>query len=80
MSTPTDDDFKLPSALELDRIISLQEAEKVSSLSVDSWKRHYADKIVGLSPRRLGVRLRDALMLSKRPRGPRSRVSSDLQT
>ena len=67
MSTPADDDFKLPSALQLDQIISLQEAEKVSRLSVDSWKRHHADKIVGLSPRRLGVRLRDALMLKKHP-------------
>jgi hypothetical protein len=65
MSTP--EDFKLPPALELDRIISLQEAEKVSSLSVDSWKRHHADKFVELSPRRLGVRLRDALMLRRKP-------------
>ena len=65
MSTPTDDGFKLPPALELDRIISMQEAEKVSSLSVNSWKRHHADKLVELSPRRIGVRLRDALMLSK---------------
>jgi hypothetical protein len=63
MSIPTDDGFKLPPGLELDRIISLQEAEQVSSLSVDSWKRHHADKLVELSPRRLGVRLRHALML-----------------
>jgi hypothetical protein len=63
MPAPTND-FKLPPALELDRIISLQEAEKISSLSVDSWKRHHSDKVVELSPRRLGVRLRDALMLS----------------
>jgi hypothetical protein len=61
----TDDGFKLPSKLELDRIISLQEAEQVSSLSPDSWKRNHPDKIVELSPRRLGVRLRDALMLKK---------------
>jgi hypothetical protein len=67
MSTPTDGGFKLPPALELDRIISMQEAEEVSSLSVDSWKRHHADKLVELSPRRLGVRLRDALMLGKPP-------------
>jgi hypothetical protein len=63
MPIPTDDGFKLPPGLELDRIISLQEAEQVSSLSVDSWKRHHADKLVELSPRRLGVRLRHALML-----------------
>ena len=65
MSAPADNGFKLPPALELDRIISMQEAEEVSSLSVDSWKRHHADKLVELSPRRLGVRLRDALMLRK---------------
>jgi hypothetical protein len=67
MPTPAADDFKLPPALELDQIISLQEAEKISSLSVDSWKRHHADKVVELSPRRLGVRLRDALMLRETP-------------
>ncbi len=70
MSTPADGDFKLPSSLELDRIISLPEAEKVSSLSVNSWKRHHADKVVKLSPRRLGVRLRDALMIAKAPEQP----------
>lgn len=62
MSAPTDY-FNLPPDLELDRIISLREAEKLSTLSVDSWKRHHSDKLVELSPRRLGVRLRHALML-----------------
>jgi hypothetical protein len=59
----TDDGFKLPAKLELDRIISLQAAEQVSSLSPESWKRNHPDKVVELSPRRFGVRLRDALML-----------------
>jgi hypothetical protein len=63
VSTPTDDGFKLSPELQLERIISLQEAEKVSDLSADSWKRHHSDKVIKLSPRRLGVRLRDALML-----------------
>jgi hypothetical protein len=63
MSPPTDDGFKLSPKLELERIISLQEAEKVSDLSPDSWKRHHRDKLVKLSPRRLGVRLKHALML-----------------
>jgi hypothetical protein len=63
VSTPTDNGFKLSPRLELERIISLEEAEKVSSLSPDSWKRSHSDKIIKLSPRRLGVRLRDALML-----------------
>jgi hypothetical protein len=64
MATP-DDTFKLPPGRELDQIISLQEAEKVSTLSADSWKRHHKDKLIELSPRRLGVRLRDALMLRR---------------
>ena len=63
MPAPVDDDFRLPPELELQRIITLQEAEKISSLSVDSWKRHHPDKVVALSPRRLGVRLCDALMI-----------------
>jgi len=62
----TGDYYTLPIRLELDRIISLQEAEQVSSLSPSSWKRNHPDKIVELSPRRLGVRLRDALMLAKK--------------
>ena len=63
MPAPIDDDFKLSPDLELQRIITLQEAEKISSLSSDSWKRHHSDKIIEMSPRRLGVRLRDALMM-----------------
>jgi len=62
---PPTDDVKLPSKNELDRIISLQEAEQVSSLSPTTWKRVHRDKLVELSPRRLGVRLRDALLLKK---------------
>jgi hypothetical protein len=65
--SPSDDDFKLSPELELEQIISLQKTEEVSGLSVDSWKRHHADKIIELSPRRLGVRLRHALMLGKPP-------------
>ena len=58
-----DDDFKLSPELELEQIVGLQKVEKLSGLSSDSWKRHHPDKIIKLSPRRLGVRLRDALML-----------------
>jgi hypothetical protein len=64
MATP-DDEFKLPHGHELDRIITLREAEKISTLSPDSWKRNHPDKIVKLSPRREGVRIGDALMLGR---------------
>jgi hypothetical protein len=57
--------YELPPEWELDQIISMQEAEEISSLSVDSLKRHHADKLIALSPRRLGMRLRDALMLGR---------------
>ena len=65
MAAPPADDFKLSPELELERIVSLGTAEKVSNLSPNSWKRRHPDKIIKLSPRRLGVRLRDALMLRK---------------
>jgi hypothetical protein len=45
----------------LECIISLAEAEKVSGLSEDTWRRRHSAKFVRLSPRRIGVRLRDAL-------------------
>jgi hypothetical protein len=48
---------------ELDKIISLEQVEEVSTLSLDSIKRHHADKLIRLSPRRFGMRLRDALFL-----------------
>jgi hypothetical protein len=51
--------------LEQARIITLQEAAKLSSISVDSWKRNHPDKIVRLSERRVGVRLADVLAIGK---------------
>jgi hypothetical protein len=52
------------SALELNRIVSLAEAARLSSMSEDTIKRRFPEKLVRLSPRRLGVRVADALMLS----------------
>ena len=67
---PRHDDLSCRLDGSFDRIISLQEAEVVSSLSVDSWKRQHPDKVVELSKRRLGVRLGDALMLTNLPPKP----------
>jgi hypothetical protein len=50
--------------IELNRIVSMKEAVRLSNVSEDGWHRYHADKIVRLTPRRIGVRLRDALMLS----------------
>ena len=68
------------SKLELLRIVTMAEAARLAGLCEDSLRRHHGSKIINLTPRRAGMRVEDALMLSKRPRGPRSRVSSDLQT
>jgi hypothetical protein len=53
---------KLNFDLELERIVSLQRAAELQGLSVDTIKRRQADKIIRLSPRRCGMRLRDALL------------------
>ncbi|MDA9424028.1 hypothetical protein [Bradyrhizobium sp. CCBAU 53380] len=51
------------SRLELERIAPLSEAAHLSGLSEDSLKRNHRDKIIVLGPRRLGMRVRNALML-----------------
>jgi hypothetical protein len=53
-----------PLEIELQRIVDLKEASRLSGLSIDSIKRHHRDKILKLSPRRCGMRVRDALMLA----------------
>ena len=50
--------------LELLRIASMPEAERLSSLSEDTIVREHPDKVVKLSKRRNGVRVIDALMLN----------------
>jgi hypothetical protein len=52
------------SALELNRIVPLAEAARLSSLSEDTIKREFPNWLVRLSPRRLGVRVADALRLT----------------
>jgi hypothetical protein len=49
--------------LELNRIVSLAEAAALRGVSKDTIKRRYPEIIIKLSPRRVGVRLRDALNL-----------------
>ena len=53
-----------PDWVELQRIVDLKKASSLSGLSVDSLKRHHSDRIINLSPRRLGMRVRDALSLN----------------
>jgi hypothetical protein len=50
-------------AVTREAIVTLAEAEVLSSLSPDTWRDQHPDKIVHLSPRRDGVRLKHALFL-----------------
>jgi hypothetical protein len=53
-----------PNWIELQRVIPLGEASRLSSLSIDTIKREHPEKVIRLSPRRCGMRLGDALNLS----------------
>jgi hypothetical protein len=59
--------FNLSPELELERIITILQASNVSTLSEDTIRRRHADKIIKLSPRRDGMKLRDALSLRRPP-------------
>jgi hypothetical protein len=48
------------------RIVTLVEAARLSGVSKDTLLRHHRDKLVRLSPRRLGIRVGDALMLAEK--------------
>jgi hypothetical protein len=53
-----------PNWVELQRVVSLPEAARLSGMSVDTLKRRHAPRIIQLSPRRRGMRIADALNLA----------------
>ena len=57
--------YRLPVELELERIVTLQEAAEISGLSRDAWQDNYPELIIRLSPRRLGIRLKHVLSVGK---------------
>jgi hypothetical protein len=63
MSSPDPSDF--PPELQLERILSLREAAMLNNISVDTLRRRYGHLIRKLSPRRDGVKLRDALSIAR---------------
>jgi hypothetical protein len=65
MATKLSDDLEL-SSLNLERIVPLAEAARLRGVSEDTLRRHNSDKIIQLSPRRQGMRVRDALAIEKR--------------
>jgi hypothetical protein len=76
-----------PSWFELEQVLLLPEVERQTSLSRDSLDRHHRHKYVRLSPRRVGMRVRDVLAItgnrygtdsiteSERDRYPKNRVT-----
>jgi hypothetical protein len=52
-------------ALELERVAGMPEVERLTNLSSDTLKKHYRNKIVHVSPRRIGMRVKDALAIGK---------------
>jgi hypothetical protein len=53
-----------PSWRELEQILSLEEAETLTSLSRDTLVRRYPQYVVRLSPKRLGIKLRHVLTIT----------------
>jgi hypothetical protein len=53
-----------PRWIELERLITLQEAARLKAISLDTLRRRFGHLIVAISPRRRGMKLRDALGLS----------------
>jgi hypothetical protein len=51
-------------AIERERIVSINEAARLRGMHADTIKRNEPEKLVRLSPRRLGMRLKDALKLA----------------
>ena len=49
--------------LELLRVARLPEVTRLTGISEDGLRRYYADKFVHLSPRAVGMRVFDALMI-----------------
>jgi hypothetical protein len=56
---------ELLAGLEGERIISLPEAARLNGTSVDTLKRRHSDKIVKMSDKRVGMRLKHALTLAQ---------------
>jgi hypothetical protein len=50
-----------PPEIELERIVPLKEAARLRGTSVDTLRRRFSHKIIKISPRRDGMKIRDAI-------------------
>jgi hypothetical protein len=53
------------SGIEGERVVSLLEASRLSGVSVDTLRRRHSDKILRISTKRLGMKLRVVLSLGQ---------------
>jgi hypothetical protein len=51
------------SALELMRIVTIDKAAELAGMSRSTLMRNHADKVIRISAKRRGMRVRDALMI-----------------
>jgi hypothetical protein len=58
------DSDRKPSWLELESVVKMPAASRITSLSPDTIRREYADYVVQLSARRDGVKLRHCLEIA----------------
>jgi hypothetical protein len=62
---PTTESERAKLEVEMRRIVPLAEGARLRGVSIDTLKRTKRDKFVRLSPRRLGIRIADALALDE---------------
>ena len=54
-------DQELSQSLELERLITIEKASEIVGISDNSFRRHYGHLIRRITPRKIGVRVRDLL-------------------
>jgi hypothetical protein len=62
---PTTESERAKLAVEMRRIVSIAEGARLRGVSTDTLKRTMRHKFIRLSPRRLGIRIEDALALDE---------------
>jgi hypothetical protein len=60
------EDIELPDAVYMMRIVSIKQAAQLAGISERTLKDSHPDKVIQISPGRIGMRLRDALRIKDR--------------
>lgn len=65
MSRKRIEDEELPTAIMLMRIVNIRKAAELAGVSKNTLLAHFADKIIQITPGRIGMRVRDALRIAE---------------